>query len=212
MWWGRSRGSWFHRKTSGEEAMHSPIDVFKTVWCGAKKEGTLKHRNAVCVSTVDVDGYPSSRFVDLKEVDEAGFVFCTCLDSAKALEISLNPKAGITIWWEHVAMQIRIQGECSVISHQEADKHWLSRSREAQITTATFNQSKSIASLDSLVEQYSQAEIEYGGKAISRPHNWGGFRLKPKQIEFLEFKESRLHLRTVYRLADSLWQKSFLQP
>ncbi|MBJ9905041.1 pyridoxine 5'-phosphate oxidase C-terminal domain-containing protein [Acinetobacter bereziniae] len=42
----------------------------------------------------------------------------------------------------------------------------------------------------------------------------GGFIIKPTQIKFLEFKETRLHLRTQYSLnsTDQLWVKNFLQP
>src|SRR5215207_8639239 len=95
----------FSYQTSGPGNMHSPIQLFKAIWLDARKSGSSKHRNAVCVSTIDPDGYPSSRFVDLKEAEEAGFVFCTHLDSGKALDIARNPKTGITLWWEHIATQ-----------------------------------------------------------------------------------------------------------
>jgi len=192
--------------------MHSPINIFKEVWRDARSKGSLKHRNAVCISTVDENGYPSSRFVDLKEAEESGFVFCTPLDSAKALDIERNPKVGITMWWEHVAMQIRIKGVCAPISEREADAHWASRLRDAQVATATFKQSRPLASPDSLVEGYSRAVAEYKGKAIPRPSNWGGFRLRPEHFEFLKFRENRLHLRTAYALVGGQWQESFLQP
>ena len=101
--------------------MESPLDVFRTIWTEARMRGTLTHRNAVCVSTIDGNGFPSSRFVDLKEADDSGFVFCTSLESAKALDLGRDPKACITAWWEHVATQIRIKGLCTVISSREAD-------------------------------------------------------------------------------------------
>lgn len=197
--------------TSGE-MVHRPIELFQTVWLDAKSRGSSKHRNAVCVSTIDADGYPSSRFVDLKEAEETGFVFCTHLDSSKALDIDRNPKAGITLWWEHIATQVRIKGVCTAIPEQEAEAHWVGRLRDAQIATATFQQSRPLASLESLSEQYERAVIAYDGKSIPRPANWGGFRLHAEQIEFLEFKESRLHARTTYSRVGSRWARAFLQP
>lgn len=192
--------------------MRSPIERFKTVWLDARSRGSSKHRNAVCVSTIDADGYPSSRFVDLKEAEETGFVFCTHLDSGKALDIARNPKTGITLWWEHVATQVRIKGICMAIPEQEADVHWAGRLRDAQIATATFQQSRPLASLESLSDQYGRAVAAYDGKPIPRPANWGGFRLRAEHIEFLEFKESRLHARTTYSRIGSSWEQAFLQP
>ncbi len=192
--------------------MDNPIDLFKGIWRDARSTGSLEHRNAVCVSTVDADGYPSSRFLDLKEAEEKGFVFCTHLGSSKASDIERNPKSGITMWWEHVGIQIRIKGLCEPISEQEADAHWASRSRDAQIATATFEQSRPLAHHDLLAEEYSRAVAEHEGRAIPRPNNWGGFRLHPAYIEFLEFKENRLHVRTAYALVGGQWRKSFLQP
>ena len=48
--------------------------------------------------------------------------------------------------------------------------------------------------------------------SIPRPANWGGFRLRAEYIEFLEFKESRLHARSTYTRVGSSWEQGFLQP
>lgn len=190
----------------------NPIDIFKDIWRQAKREGALKHRNAVCVSTVDADGYPSARFVDLKEAQDTGFVFCTHLDSSKAHDIARNPKAAITLWWEHVATQIRIKGLCEPLLPQEADAHWASRLRDAQIATITFSQSRPLDSLESLEDTCARAVADVGDADIPRPDDWGGFRLRPEHIEFLEFQENRLHRRTAYALLDGQWHQRFLQP
>jgi pyridoxamine 5'-phosphate oxidase len=116
------------------------------------------------------------------------------------------------MWWEHVATQIRVKGVCAAISEQEADAHWASRLRDAQIATATFRQSRPLANLELLSEEYSRAVAAYEGKTIPRPDTWGGFRLRAEHIEFLEFKENRMHVRTAYALVGLRWQKSFLQP
>ena len=216
LWLSGGNAAWFaghiDRLLTLTTRMHHPIDHFKTLWLDAKRCGVGRHRNAVCVSTIDAEGYPSSRFVDLKEAEDAGFVFCTHLDSAKALDMGRNPKAGITLWWEHIATQVRIKGACTAIADHEADLHWAGRLRDAQIATATFAQSRPLETLESLVPQYEQAAAAYAGKPIPRPTNWGGFRLRAEQMEFLEFKENRLHARTRFARAGAAWEQSFLQP
>ena len=192
--------------------MQSPIDIFGEIWREARRTGSLEHRNAVCLSTIDADGYPDSRFVDLKDAGEDGFAFCTHLDSVKALDIERNQKAGMTMWWEHVATQIRIKGQCERLSAQEADRHWEDRSRDAQVVTTTFEQSRPLAEPGLLGETYARAVAAHDGQTIARPGNWGGFRLRPDYVEFLEFKKSRLHVRTAYTLIGGTWRKDFLQP
>jgi len=107
---------------------------------------------------------------------------------------------------------VRIQGVCAAIPDHEADLHWAGRLRDAQIATATFQQSRPLTSLESLAEQYERAIAAHEGKPIPRPTNWGGFRLRAERMEFLEFKESRLHARTVYTRVGSGWEQAFLQP
>ncbi|WP_257644070.1 pyridoxine/pyridoxamine 5'-phosphate oxidase [Luteimonas salinisoli] len=188
------------------------MEVFKALWAEARRSGSSAHRNAVCVCTLDADGYPNPRFVDLKQADERGFVFCTHLDSAKAGDIARNPKTGIAMWWEHVATQVRIKGTCTALSAQEADQHWAGRPRDAQLAASAFRQSHPLADVAMLAAEHSRAKSGAEGKAIARPASWGGFRLLPEHVEFLEFKENRLHVRTAYALVENRWRKSLLQP
>lgn len=192
--------------------MHDPMDVFMEAWRKAKAGDTSDHRNAVCVSTVDADGCPNARFVDLKAVDARGFVFCTSLESAKALELRRNAKAAMTMWWAHVAAQIRIRGVCEPISAQEAQAHWASRSWNARLVTVAFAQSRPLADLDTLADDCARAADRYRGEEIPRPEHWGGFRLRPDHVEFLDFSEDRLHRRTAYSRDGEQWRKHFLQP
>lgn len=188
------------------------MEIFNALWSKAKTCGAGAHCNAVCVSTLDAQGYPSSRFVDLKEASEDGFVFCTHLESSKALDIGRNPKAGITLWWPHVATQIRIKGICTPIAEQEADAHWAGRVPDAQLATATFQQRRPLADLALLKTRYAEAVAASDGKPLLRPANWGGFRLLAESIEMMEFKESRLHARTLYSRTNAGWDQALLQP
>ncbi len=100
----------------------------------------MQQKNAVCVSTIDEMGFPSGRFVDLKSVNDSGFVFCTYIDSVKGKEILRNPKVAMTVWWDHVGYQVRVVGVAEPIDETEADSYWTSRSRSAQLTTTAFEQ------------------------------------------------------------------------
>lgn len=192
--------------------MSDPIDVFNTHWRRAAENSPLLQKNAVCVSTIGENGFPNSRYVDLKEADRRGLVFCTDFDSAKGRDILRNSKVGLTVWWDHIGIQARFQGTCDRIHDLEADRHWQSRSRDAQLTTLTFRQSEPLGDPQSLRARLDEARTRHQGRTISRPGNWGGFRLSPVLLELLEFRQDRLHVRTCYTLSGDTWSISHLQP
>lgn len=58
------------------------------------------------------------------------------------------------------------------------------------------------------------AQTETTGGPVEKPARWGGYRVIPISIEFLTFRENRMHLREYYYRKDKLtvWKKTLLQP
>ena len=56
--------------------------------------------NAMVLSTVGLDGRPSSRVVLLKGFDAEGFVFYGNLESRKFRELRTNPWAALSFHWK----------------------------------------------------------------------------------------------------------------
>ncbi len=191
--------------------MNNPIVKFELWWSEVKEIG-LKHPGAVCVSTIDRHGFPSGRFVDLKDIIDDCFIFCTNLDSQKGHDIENNDKVALTFWWEAIGYQVRIIGHALQISSALADRYWQTRPRDAQITTLSCQQSKPLLSEHILQEQFEKVKKNAGSNDIPRPDNWGGYTVKPVMIEFLTFKASRLHLRERYTINGGSWGKELLQP
>jgi len=192
--------------------MDNPIPKFKNWWQEALVESPLQQQSAVCISTIDEHGFPAGRFVDLKSVSDDGFVFCSYLDSAKGRQIAHNPKTAMTIWWDHVGYQVRVIGSAQLITAAQADGFWQSRSRSAQLVTSTFAQSAPLAAERDLVTRLQQASTRLADQAITRPDNWGGYCIEPVAIEFLTFRDSRLHLRELFKYQGEGWTKQLLQP
>lgn len=192
--------------------MINPITKFHNWQDKALKNSPLNQKIAACLSTINENGFPSGRFVDLKKVDDGGFTFCTSLNSVKAREIEANPKVGMTVWWDHVGYQVRIIGNAATIAEEEATSHWQNRSREAQLTSLSSNQSKKLNQPEDLRERFDELYAKFRGEPIPKPSSWGGFRIQPTSIEFLTFKDNRLHLRELYEMQNGEWQKTLLQP
>lgn len=192
--------------------MDNPISKFESWWQEALADSPLQQKSAVCVSTINENGFPTGRFVDLKSVSENGFVFCTYCDSAKGKQIARNSKVSMTIWWDHLGYQIRIVGKAEMITASEADGFWQTRSRSAQLTTTAFGQSKPMDSEGGLAIRLQEVSAKLAGQAIPRPDSWGGYCINPVSIEFLTFRESRLHLRELFEYKGNGWIKQLLQP
>ncbi len=192
--------------------MNNPIEKFNDLWQQALLDSPLQQKSAVCVSTINAEGFPESRFVDLKQVDEQGFVFCTYYDSNKGQEISRNPKVSLSVWWDHIGQQVRVVGLAEQISEQAAIQFWQTRSRSAQLTTLSCEQSQPLSSESALVEQFDKTQQTFEGKEVTKPQNWGGYSIRPVSIEFLAFAESRLHIRTRFTKKNDVWTKMLLQP
>ena len=192
--------------------MENPIEKFQQWWNQALMNSALQQKNAVCISTIDENGFPSGRFVDLKAVDENGFTFCTYLDSAKGKHIQHNSKTALTVWWDHIGYQVRVIGEATAISEADAVHFWKTRNRSAQLTTTAFQQSQPLTNEAELQTRVASIENKFIGLDIPKPESWGGYSIHPLSIEFLTFAESRLHLREFYKWNGNGWIKSLLQP
>ena len=192
--------------------MLDPMKKFRLWKEIANENSPLSKKNAVCVSTIDADGYPVGRFVDLKDHDDTGFIFCTVLNSPKGKQISANPKVSITVWWDHVGYQIRILGTATQISSELAAEYWSTRSRDAKLTTLCSDQSVAQSNQTELADRLADLNLYFDNKEIPKPKTWGGYKVIPQSVEFLEFQDNRLHIRELYKKRFGEWESCFLQP
>ncbi len=187
-----------------------PLVLFRAWW---ETSRTLsKHPGAVCLSTVDIHGVPEGRFVDLKELSDDGFVFGTHLDSPKAQALAANPQVALTFWWDHVERQIRVVGRAERLSDDEADALFATRPREAQLTSWASQQSAPLLDATAFEQRLVDTRRRFAEVDVPRPQHWGAYRVVPARIEFLEFRASRIHIRTLFQREPAGWRRSLLQP
>lgn len=181
-------------------------------WMGEAIEAGVIQANAMVLATADGRGRVSSRAVLLKGYDARGFVFYTNLESRKSREIEANPWAALCIVWLDLHRQIRIEGRVEHVDDGDADEYFASRPRDARIAAIVSPQSRTIedrAALDLLV---SREQARYGAGSIPRPPHWGGFRVRPQQVEFWQGRRHRLHDRIVYTREGDVWSIERLAP
>lgn len=193
--------------------MTDPIALFAEWLADARKmpRDQVPEPTAFALGTVSATGQPSVRMLLLKDVDDDGFVFYTNLESRKGRELSANNKAAMTFHWAIMERQVRVEGQVTRVSDQEADAYFATRARGSQIGAWASNQSRPLRD-DELQARVVEFEREFAGRAVPRPPHWSGFRLMPASIEFWTGKPNRLHDRQLYVRERDGWRTETLFP
>ena len=181
-------------------------------WIQEAEINSVALPHAMNISTINLDGKPSSRMVLLKRISNEGLVFFTDYEGHKGQQIIASPHVALTFWWAKTNKQIRIEGECLKVSKKESDDYFNSRPRGSQISASVSLQSSELDSYESLEKRSREFEAEYLDKEIHRPSRWGDFLVKPKSIEFWIDQKNRLHKRELFTIDDSDWKMVLLSP
>lgn len=195
-----------------EDLAESPFKQFEHWMQQAIDAELTADPTAMVLATVDGSGRPSQRVVLLKGMDESGFLFFTNYDSQKGHDIDRNPQVSLHFGWLPIERQVIIQGEAEKLSFEESDRYFQSRPRASQIGAWTSHQSHPVESRSRLDEAFKATEERFADGPVPTPDFWGGYRVKPSQIEFWQGRASRLHDRFVYRLEQGRWRIERLQP
>lgn len=206
------RTEYLQNTLSEDSVNRNPIVQFH-LWLDEAIKADIKEPTAMVLSTVGSDNRPSARVVLLKGVDEAGFTFFTVYDSRKGRQIAENHNVALTFFWKELERQVRIEGEAEKIDPKESDEYFYSRPYESRLSAAASPQSEKVSGRDYLEKRKEDLRNQFSESDLPRPQNWGGYRVKPRLIEFWQGRSSRLHDRLVYELQPGgAWQISRLAP
>lgn len=187
-----------------------PIEQFKC-WFDEISSGEIEP-TAMTLATVDETGMPDARIVLLKGIENGQFIFYTHYDSAKGREIAYNGKAAINFFWSHSVRQVRVRGTVQKVSEKMSDDYFASRPLLSQLSATISHQSHVVSNREELEKRVEKLAEKYADQDIPRPENWGGYGLKPTEIEFWQGRDNRLHDRIRYQWKDNQWIMERLFP
>ncbi|TVQ54927.1 MAG: pyridoxamine 5'-phosphate oxidase [Rhodobacteraceae bacterium] len=202
---------------TGFFAGDDPFDIARA-WLAEAAETELNDPNAIALATAGADGFPNVRMVLLKEVESAGaagaFVFYTNFESVKGRELTENPRAAFTMHWKSLGRQIRARGPVELVEAERADAYYESRAYQSRIGAWASKQSRPLSSRGALMAEAAKTAARYPMRPPRPPH-WGGYRIRPLEIEFWADGEFRLHDRFRWTRESALaarWSVARLNP
>ena len=165
------------------------------------------------IATIGLDGFPKSRVVLLKKYSVEGFVFYTNYNSEKGKAILNNPNVCLSFFWHSMERQVIIKGIAEKIPETISDNYFSSRPDGSKLGAIVSSQSEVIPSRDYLDKKLKELETTFEGKEILRPEFWGGFLVRPIEVEFWQGRTNRLHDRIRYQVKkDFSWKIDRLSP
>jgi pyridoxamine 5'-phosphate oxidase len=173
---------------------HAPFALFGQ-WLAEAEAKEVNDPNAMCLATADENGLPNARMVLLKGFDDAGFVFYTNKESAKGRELAGRKLAAGVLHWKSLRRQFRFRGPVEDVSEAESDAYFLSRPRDSRIGAWASQQSRPLESRFALEKSVAIHAAKYAIGEVPRPAHWGGYRIRPVEIEFWSDRPFRLHER-----------------
>ena len=208
------RKDYTKRELTRENLPDNPVELLKN-WLSEAESTDPEDYNAMCLSSVDEAGKPSSRIVLLRSITDKGIRFFTNYKSKKGRDIAANNSVSVNFFWRDWERQVRITGVATKCASTASDVYFASRPRASQIGAWTSHQSQPNVEpeiqerIDDAIESFKDAGV------ITRPEFWGGYDISIDSIEFWQGRPSRLHNRWRYRIKnkeEGAWDVDLLDP
>ena len=206
------RKSYTKDKLSINDIGDNPIDFFVKWFKEAENSDQIIEPNAMTISTVDENSFPSSRVVLLKQIKERSLIFFTNYNSNKGKSLDKNENICASFYWPPLERQVIIKGNAKKISSVESEDYFNSRPFESKAAAIISNQSEDIDSYESLLEKYNSFIEQNKNTKLKRPNNWGGIEIFINQIEFWQGRKNRLHNRVLCNFQKDTWEYKLLSP
>jgi pyridoxamine 5'-phosphate oxidase len=180
----------------------TPLAQFRRWYDEARADARVIEPNAMTLATVDATGAPTARTVLLKHADATGFVFFTNHASRKGTELAVHPVAALVLAWLPLQRQVGVRGRVQQISAAATAEYFGTRPWGSRIGAWASHQSRPVGSRDEMERRWAEFSERWPDHGrpddVPVPPHWGGYVVRPTEIEFWQGRSSRMHDRLVF--------------
>tara|TARA_Y200000002_G_C22533345_1_gene600717 strand:+ start:160 stop:756 length:597 start_codon:yes stop_codon:yes gene_type:complete len=191
-------------------SQETPYSVFKEKY-NESVQANQTNIEAMCIASYSLNQKEANaRFVNLKFINDKEFIFFSNYQSPKAKDFIYHDQITALIYWSSINVQIRMKAKIKKTSRKFNLEYFAQRDINKNALAISSEQSEQIASYDDVHKNYEKSLQNNNLKEC--PGHWGGYSFIPYYFEFWEGHESRLNKREAYKVKDSIWTHSYLQP
>ena len=150
--------------------------------------------NMGVLATVDENGFPKSRTVAIREINEHGLLFFTQLGSAKVAQIAVNPYVSFTFLLPSTQRQVTVFGRIKPLGESENLKYWETYNQERRLRFLVYGtkSGQPIKKQQDLDEELVALKEQFKSSLPERPQEYIGYMIVPEEIKFYQLNEHRL--------------------
>jgi pyridoxamine-phosphate oxidase len=180
-------------------------------WIEEARAQSLAQPGSAAFVTVDADGHPSARTVNLKRLEGDALVFTTALWTRKARDVEANPNVALLFQWPALGRQVHVMGRAEQADRALAEELFSERDLFHQLQTVVSRQGEPIDDLGPIRERLGHLP-EVQETAPACPPDWGALRVRPETVELWSEAEDRIHERRLFARDGDGWALTLLAP
>ena len=193
-----------------QDVSNDPIKTFYN-WFEHAVDSEVLEPSTFVFSTVNSEGVPSSRIVNLRDMTTELFIIGSNSESRKGEDMNNNPNVAMTFYWPEVGRQVRIVGIAEPASSEENKQDLIHRNPHSKALSIIAKQSQKLSNMDELDQEVKNAKsLIDEDKDIHR--TWTLYKIMPTEMEFFQARKDLAHIRLKYEKVDGQWQHGLLWP